>query len=408
MNRIRFARLWVLALLLLAVPAVSFAGVFVNITIAPPVLPVYEQPACPGDGYIWTPGYWAYGPVGYYWVPGTWVLAPAPGLLWTPGYWGFSSGYYLWHAGYWGPHVGFYGGVNYGFGYFGSGYAGGYWNSGHFFYNRTVNNITINNVRVYNRTIVNTRVVNRVSYNGGAGGINMRPTRDQENFARERHVGATQVQLQHEHIASSNREMLASTNHGRPPIGATDRPADFNQRDNARPRNTNRPEARNGVPRPSNSARLENGQRNASPERNNVPRPQASLNNEPRVDRTPRPDSRSQNEPRVQNVPRPQNNVRANDRPINNDTRTREINRPQNEPRTQAMPRSQNQPRAQVVPRPTNESRGQAMAHPQQQSRAQAMPRQQQQTRVQAHNNPAARPANQERGGHQGGGPRVR
>jgi hypothetical protein len=56
-------------LLLLAIPASSFAGVFVQVTIAPPVLPVYVQPACPGDGYIWTPGYWAYGPDGYYWVP---------------------------------------------------------------------------------------------------------------------------------------------------------------------------------------------------------------------------------------------------------------------------------------------------------------------------------------------------
>src|SRR5437899_365844 len=106
-----------LALLLLAVPASSFAGVVVQVAIAPPVLPVYVQPACPGDGYIWTPGYWAYGPDGYYWVPGTWVFAPEPGLLWTPGYWGWNAGFYVWHGGYWGPHIGFYGGVNYGFGY---------------------------------------------------------------------------------------------------------------------------------------------------------------------------------------------------------------------------------------------------------------------------------------------------
>ena len=30
-------------------------------------------------------------------------------------------------AGYWGPHVGYYGGVNYGFGYMGVGFAGGAW-----------------------------------------------------------------------------------------------------------------------------------------------------------------------------------------------------------------------------------------------------------------------------------------
>ena len=27
----------------------------------PPPLPVYEQPPCPVEGYIWTPGYWAWG-----------------------------------------------------------------------------------------------------------------------------------------------------------------------------------------------------------------------------------------------------------------------------------------------------------------------------------------------------------
>jgi len=80
----------------------------------PPDLPDYDQPPCPGDGYIWTPGYWGYAQAGYYWVPGAWVMAPYVGVLWTPGYWGFYGGRYRWYHGYWGPHVGFYGGVNYG------------------------------------------------------------------------------------------------------------------------------------------------------------------------------------------------------------------------------------------------------------------------------------------------------
>ena len=42
--------------------------------------------------------------------------------------------------GYWGPHVGFYGGVNYGYGYGGSGYDGGRWNGDNFAYNRSANN----------------------------------------------------------------------------------------------------------------------------------------------------------------------------------------------------------------------------------------------------------------------------
>src|SRR5260370_30971026 len=118
-------------LLFAAIAGMSEAAAeFVSITIAPPVLPVYVQPAIPGPGYIWTPGYWAYGDDGYYWVPGTWVLPPAVGLLWTPGYWGWNDGVYAWNGGYWGPHIGFYGGVNYGFGYTRVSYPRGYLSGG--------------------------------------------------------------------------------------------------------------------------------------------------------------------------------------------------------------------------------------------------------------------------------------
>ena len=114
----------VVAAALVAAPSASFAGVFISVGFAPPVLPVYTQPLCPGDGYIWTPGYWGYGEGGYYWVPGVWVQPPTVGYLWTPGYWGFFGGQYRFNEGYWGPHVGFYGGVNYGFGYGGVGFEG--------------------------------------------------------------------------------------------------------------------------------------------------------------------------------------------------------------------------------------------------------------------------------------------
>ena len=53
-------------------PSLSFA--FVSITIAPPALVSYDQPPCPQDGYLWTPGYWASGDDGYYWVPGAWTF----------------------------------------------------------------------------------------------------------------------------------------------------------------------------------------------------------------------------------------------------------------------------------------------------------------------------------------------
>ena len=161
--------LW-LVLAVIAAPVASSAQVSVGVSvqIPPPPLPVYAQPPIPAPGYLWMPGYWAYGPAGYYWVPGTWVEPPAVGLLWTPGYWGWNNGAYLWHAGYWGPHVGFYGGINYGFGYTGTGFVGGYWHRGVFTYNRAVVNVGGLHVAVYNRPVA----VNRasVSFNGGRGG----------------------------------------------------------------------------------------------------------------------------------------------------------------------------------------------------------------------------------------------
>src|ERR1700756_4315444 len=116
----------------------SFAQIGIAVSFGPPALPVYEQPPCPGAGYLWTPGYWGWSDDdGYYWVPGTWVVAPV-GLLWTPGYWGWNDGVFLWNDGYWGPTVGFYGGINYGFGYTGEGFYGGEWRGRSFYYNRAV------------------------------------------------------------------------------------------------------------------------------------------------------------------------------------------------------------------------------------------------------------------------------
>jgi hypothetical protein len=216
---------------LVSVPSPLFAQIAIGISvrIAPPALPVYAQPICPGPGYIWTPGYWAWNDDdGYYWVPGTWVVAPV-GLLWTPGYWGWGGGLYAWHPGYWGPHVGFYGGINYGFGYGGVGFAGGEWRRGSFFYNRSVTNVNVTNVtNVYNKTvIVNNTTVNNVSYNGGSGGVTARPTPRELAAEREPHQAVLATQTQHEQAASRNRQLFASENHGRPAVAATAKPGEF-------------------------------------------------------------------------------------------------------------------------------------------------------------------------------------
>lgn len=178
---------------------------------------------------MWTPGYWAYDPDdGYYWVPGTWVMAPEPGFYWTPGYWGWGGGAFLWHAGYWGPHVGFYGGVNYGFGYNGRGFEGGEWRGREFFYNRSVTRINVRNVtNVYNHTVVNNYSVNRVSYNGGTGGLSARPTPGDLAAEHDHHMEATSMQVQHREAAHGDRSQFVTANHGMPGVAATGKPGDF-------------------------------------------------------------------------------------------------------------------------------------------------------------------------------------
>jgi hypothetical protein len=215
-------------LLVPAAPASAQLGISVNITTAPPELPDYEQPPLPAEGWLWQPGFWAYGDEGYYWVPGTWVQPPQPGLLWTPGYWGYNNGAYVFNEGYWGPQVGFYGGIDYGYGYNGSGFFGGEWRGGVFAYNRAAvpnfGNVHVTNV--YNQTFVNNRATT-VSFNGGPHGIQARPTPQQEQFAHEHHIERTAEQTAHIQAAAQNRELLASANHGHPPIAATARPNDF-------------------------------------------------------------------------------------------------------------------------------------------------------------------------------------
>src|SRR5216684_1708134 len=252
MHIMRSIRSLLFALVMLSVSGASFAQVFVSVNFGPPALPVYEQPLCPAEGYIWVPGYW-------------------------------------------GPVVGFYGGIPYGYGYPGSGYYGGYWRGRQFYYNQTVNNVNITNIHnVYSTTVVNnTTTVNRVSYNGGPGGTTARPTSEQEAAIRQRHVPPTSEQMQHEHAASTNRELLASVNQGRPPIAATPKPAEFSGHGIVAASHAGAPytipENRISPPRPPNAS----SPRENRPE-NKPPRPET----EPRMTvpspDVPRPPSASQ------------------------------------------------------------------------------------------------------------------
>ena len=371
-----------LALTLLGVPAASSAEVFVSVGIAPPPLPVYEQPVVPAPGYIWTPGYWAWGPDGYYWVPGTWVLAPYIGALWTPGYWGWDGGYYNWFPGYWGLHVGFYGGINYGFGYFGSGYYGGYWRDRVFNYNTAVNNVNVTYINnTYNRTVVaNTTDTNtsRVSFNGGAGGVIARPTAEEGLAARDRHQPPTFVQARHEQAARMDRAQLASVNHGVPSLTATSRPATAFREQNAaavRGAGGGNREARierggtqgqnalnADAPRGNREARIERGRQGQSAINAGAPH----SNREARVERGPQGQSainagapRGNREARVERGPQGQSAVNAGPPRSNREARVERGGpppnagggSPQNVARVQNAPQPQSQPQPQGQPR---------------------------------------------------------
>ena len=191
----------------------------------PPPLPDYEQPPVPGDGYIWTPGYWAWSPDGYYWVPGAWVEAPYEGALWTPGYWGYWNNFYGFYPGYWGQYIGYYGGINYGFGYTGYGYQGGYWGGGHFNYNRSVNNVNTSVVHnFYSRSVAGNTNNSHVSFNGGSGGLQVRARPAELAAMHQPHTAPMRTQVQNERAAGTNRAQFASANQGRPANVAVKQP----------------------------------------------------------------------------------------------------------------------------------------------------------------------------------------
>ncbi len=251
------------ALNLAAVGVHAQVSVGLSIRLAPPPLPVYSQPACPVDGYLWQPGYWAYDDAdGYYWVPGVWVAPPSYGLLWTPSYWAYDNGYYRYHAGYWGSHVGFYGGINYGYGYPGEGFYGGGWNGRSFRYNTAVFNVNRSVVRntYVDRTVMHNGGGSRVSFNG-PGGINRRPNANEQRFSAEHRIQPTHTQLAHQQMAGKNPAQRFATNHGRPATPAMNRPNQHAAPANGRQNNAATRNIQNHAPnatREANRARVPN------------------------------------------------------------------------------------------------------------------------------------------------------
>jgi hypothetical protein len=339
-------------------------------TDPPPPLPDYSQPPCPGDNYLWTPGYWNYASAGYYWVPGVWVTAPWVGALWTPPWWGYDGGVFLFHAGFWGPHIGFYGGINYGFGYTGRGYYGAYWNRGTIVYNRAVTNVNVTIVHnVYDAPVRASRFT-RTSYNGGRGGIDDRPTAQELAVQRDPRTAPVPAQVQHAREASANRAQFVA---GRAAPAALVAP---------RPLATSykAPE-----PRPPAAALRAVGRapethaQVPSNERPGVPpvRPQFPEN---------RPQPQAGTRPPVEARP----SVPARPEPQASREETRPAFPPHPEPQARPEPRTTVPPRAEVQPRPEPRAVPQ---RPQAQVRPEAPPHPEAQPRPQPQARPEARPA---------------
>jgi hypothetical protein len=221
----KIASVFMVLLIVSAASVKTYAqiSIGVSVNIAPPVLPTYTQPPCPVDGYLWTPGYWAYDQDGgYYWVPGVWVSPPRVGYLWTPGYWGYDGAVYVFHEGYWGPHIGFYGGVNYGYGYVGTGYVGGRWAGNSFQYNTAVVNVnkTVVHNTYINKTVINNNVtVNNNSFNG-PGGVTAKPQPQEQAAEKENHIQPTADQITHRQVAIKDPSQFAKNNNGHPATAA--------------------------------------------------------------------------------------------------------------------------------------------------------------------------------------------
>lgn len=355
-----------LVLAMLAAPAKSSASVGIFVSFGPPAIPFYVQPACPAPGFIWTPGYWDWDPdYGYFWVPGTWVPAPFIGAVWTPGYWGWYNDAYTWYPGYWGTEVGFYGGIDYGYGYPGQGYYGGQWRGNRFFYNREVTHITnVNIVNVYQQKVV-VNNVSRVSYNGGNGGIEARPTSQQLAAARTRRSGPVNPQLQQRQVARTDPGQRARENHGSPLVAATARPAEFHGNGAVRATRAGAPYKE--PPRNANNAHPAGRSQPAPVERRpgaNAPNPApANPRMERRAPEQPRnepPATRNNRRPEAQPAPResqpPEARPNAPEQPRNEPPANRN-NRP---PEMQRNPRMSEPPQARpneggVHPQPRNE-----------------------------------------------------
>ena len=145
-----------------------------------------------------------------------------------------AGGLYGWHGGYWGPHVGFYGGVNYGFGFGGVGFVGGEWRGGVFAYNSAVANFgSVHVTNVYeNRTDRYAKhhcELTTMSASTAKAVLRRVPRAGELQAEHEQHSKPRRNQTQHMNFAARTARNSPSVNHGAPGTPAASNPKAYHE-----------------------------------------------------------------------------------------------------------------------------------------------------------------------------------
>jgi hypothetical protein len=197
---------------------------------------------------------------------------------------------------------------------------------------------------VYNKTVVVNNT--HVAFNG-QGGVEARPTAQEEAYSHESHTAAVAAQTEHEHAASQNKQLYASQNHGRPAIAATAKPGDFSGRNVTRataagaayhaPKISPK-EARGSAGNSASSPAARNESAKSSAGNSNAGRSNAGRTNAARAN--DRPATGAANHPAHNNAsPANANNAARNNEARNNQARSKA---PRNNPaRSEARPAGQ-------------------------------------------------------------------
>ena len=151
---------FIAAFLLVAIPAPTppqfSVSVGATIGAPPPPLPVYAQPPLRRRTTSGTPATGA-GERSVLLGSGNLVAGASARPVLDAGVLASLARRLRLEPSYWGSSVGFYGGVNYGFGYYGTGFVAGVWAGNNFRYNTAVANV--------NRTVIHNTYVDKTVTN---------------------------------------------------------------------------------------------------------------------------------------------------------------------------------------------------------------------------------------------------